>query len=850
MKDTKPTRGADFDTPPDEWIASPDISEDSGFESGVLDGEEDDHDPEIMALPDIEGFEASGPKYWPESDRDAPCYRHLLDNGAGPVSKEFTFHKVAFDLYCAANRYSFKGKNDVVVFGIRGAKLVEQEFYEDVEALPLEIARPDLRNFRCVIGYYFPSRGTFSAYTGSTVPWHGYISKGKNANVLPPGCYIYVRGPHPRSGKVNPAFRLPDKKPVVTVLRRGANNVFDFRGTWDTSGDVWDNIHCAYYDDQFSSQGCQTVKGGPSSGLWERFQNVIKNLGDPYVDYLLLTGDEASLAANFADEGKTIADPLVHQRLGRLRVGSEGAEVRRLQEQLKLESSTYFGPHTKKSLIAMQKQRGLPADGIFSPAMEAHLGSVFDAAGAVVVGDLKPNPPGEGQPTQPQPPTIGGDKPPVTVALVDTESGGTSGGKRTEATAMLTREFMARIAPPPKDASKQAIWDRYVNAIVSDKGAEIFAKFKVANSKQRIAYIIGNMAAETGGFTLLRESMVWKTSSKLAELAKGSEATAADLIRRKDWEGVGDWLYGVTAPRDYICKWFQNTQPKDGFRFRGGGFLQTTGRYNYRKLGEACGLGTQLEDNPDLIEDPYVSLQTACAQWQQKGLNELADGGNYLACCKGINLGNPKHKGTPKGMPHRNSAVREACKAYGIAIPASAAVKSAGGLESTGEGEAIVYEYGDDDPAVAEVQSRLDELGYDVGHANGVFSEQTRDAVLSFQASNGLSTTGRIDANTRQALVALDVVEHWSRRDFGAGEDDTSEPGSSTLPEMAPLRALTGIPPEMMVSDKHLQGAKFLEIYRGTRLFTLADGRVYLEGSVAVASVGHARATLDVLAGR
>ncbi len=865
MQDSKPAQGANFDTPPDEWMAGPEISNDGGFESGVADGEEeDDHDPAIMDLPDIEGFEASGPKYWPDNDEDSPFYRHLLENGASPANKQFLFHKGALDLYCAANRFAFKGKNDVIVFGMRGARLLDQEYHENVESLPLEIARPDHYNFRCVIGYYFRSTGTFSAYTASTVPWHGYITAGKKTNVLALGCYIYARGPHLRQGPVIPAFRVPDERSVLTVLRRGTSKFFDFRGSWDTNGDIWDNIHCAYGDKKFSSQGCQTVKGGKDSGLWGRFQSEIKKLGDGRVDYMLLTGDEASIAAIHADEGKSLADPQTHQRLSRLRIGSEGEEVRRLLELLKLKSSTYFGPHVMAALIKAQKEKGLPADGIFSPALEAHFGSVFVAAGSPVVVDLQPKPPepklpGGGQPTQPDAPVGGGGTPPLPpgggqplpkpdVPLADT-GGGTTGGKRTEATALLTRGLMAQIAPL-KDASKQAIWDRYVDAIVSDKGAEIFAKFKVADSKARMAYIIGNMAAETGNFSLLRESMVWKTPSALAALAKGDVATATRLINEKDWEGVGDWLYGITAPRQYMCKWFHHTQPKDGFRFRGGGLLQTTGRYNYRKLGEACGLGKQLEDNPDLIEDPYISLQTACAQWQQKGLNELTDQGNYLACCKGINLGNPKSTASPKGMPHRNSAVRAACKAFGIPAPASASIKSSGGFESTGAGEDTVYEYGDEAPEIAEVQRKLGDLGYDVGSADGVFDEQTRDAVLSFQAMNGLPTTGLIGKEMRQAVASPEAAMHWSLDGHGAREDDSSEPGSSTLQDAAPLRALAAIPPEMMVSDNDLRSVKFVETYRGTRLFALTDGRVYLEGSVAVSSIEHARATLDLLASK
>jgi peptidoglycan L-alanyl-D-glutamate endopeptidase CwlK len=50
-----------------------------------------------------------------------------------------------------------------------------------------------------------------------------------------------------------------------------------------------------------------------------------------------------------------------------------------------------------------------------------------------------------------------------------------------------------------------------------------------------------------------------------------------------------------------------NQGPPDGDRFKGRGFVQLTGRSNYRLHGNAIGLGTQLIDNPDLANDPEIA---------------------------------------------------------------------------------------------------------------------------------------------------------------------------------------------------------------------------------------------------
>jgi len=50
-----------------------------------------------------------------------------------------------------------------------------------------------------------------------------------------------------------------------------------------------------------------------------------------------------------------------------------------------------------------------------------------------------------------------------------------------------------------------------------------------------------------------------------------------------------------------------NQGPPDGESYRGRGYVQLTGRFNYRKYGEAIGLGDRLEQEPDLASEPDVA---------------------------------------------------------------------------------------------------------------------------------------------------------------------------------------------------------------------------------------------------
>jgi hypothetical protein len=235
--------------------------------------------------------------------------------------------------------------------------------------------------FQCVIGYLERASGRLWAYTGSTVPWHLYMSHGTKNNLLPTGCYIYKKGTHRPATEahwVTPALRLSDadgaESGKATVLRTVHQLVFDTSGDWDY-GEPSDNIHCAYSTKSFSSLGCQTIKGGMHDGLWPLFQTRLKSLPEhARVDYLLFTGAECSIAAGFILAGKPTSDADVAKRLGRLRTGSEGDEVKRLQARLQVDQTGYFGASTKKTLTTVQHGSGITVDGIYTPAMDAKLG--------------------------------------------------------------------------------------------------------------------------------------------------------------------------------------------------------------------------------------------------------------------------------------------------------------------------------------------------------------------------------------------------------------------------------------------------------------------------------------------
>ncbi len=94
-----------------------------------------------------------------------------------------------------------------------------------------------------------------------------------------------------------------------------------------------------------------------------------------------------------------------------------------------------------------------------------------------------------------------------------------------------------------------------------------------------------------------------------------------------------------------------NTQKGDGPRYKGRGPIQLTGRANYRAAGRA--LGIDLEAEPTRAAAVDVGFRVAGWFWNTRGLNALADAGNFREITRRIN-------GGYNGLEHREAYYRRA----------------------------------------------------------------------------------------------------------------------------------------------------------------------------------------------
>ena len=170
------------------------------------------------------------------------------------------------------------------------------------------------------------------------------------------------------------------------------------------------------------------------------------------------------------------------------------------------------------------------------------------------------------------------------------------------------------------------------------QGAPLFAKHGIT-TPQRMAHFLAQAMQETGSFTILRESMNYR-AARILEIfgvghhsAKITEAEAATLAHNEP--ALSERVYGLGNPGK--AHELGNTEPGDGFHYRGNGVLQTTGRGNHRRMGQLCGL--DFEGHPELVSAPEHALKPALQEWTDGNLNVAADHNDIVKITRVINGG-------------------------------------------------------------------------------------------------------------------------------------------------------------------------------------------------------------------
>ncbi len=182
--------------------------------------------------------------------------------------------------------------------------------------------------------------------------------------------------------------------------------------------------------------------------------------------------------------------------------------------------------------------------------------------------------------------------------------------------AMFTAAQLSRLFPKA-DAS----------ALLHERGALEAAG--LLEPGHRLHAFLAQLGHESAGLTRRVESLTYtKPETLMAVWPSRFRTREAALPFVRNPAALAEKVYGGRAD-------LGNVRPGDGARFIGRGYLQITGRANYRDIGQR--IGVDLEQDPETAADPRIAVRAACAYWTMRAINAPIDLGRFHEATLRIN---------------------------------------------------------------------------------------------------------------------------------------------------------------------------------------------------------------------
>jgi putative chitinase len=226
-----------------------------------------------------------------------------------------------------------------------------------------------------------------------------------------------------------------------------------------------------------------------------------------------------------------------------LKVGSEGADVKKLQEKLGVEVIGKFGPKTEAAVKAWQKANGLKEDGI-----------VGDATWSKLFGESKP-------------------------------------------VAEVIKEDV--VIPSGGPLNLEKLKGHIPDAVIAQI-PETAVKFNITNNL-RLAHFLSQCGHESGNFKAVSENLNYSADGLKKIFGKYFPGNLNESYARQPEK---------IAARVYASRMGNGDEAsKEGFKFRGRGYIQLTGKANYTNFTKF--IGEDCVSNPDLVATKYPLASAA-----------------------------------------------------------------------------------------------------------------------------------------------------------------------------------------------------------------------------------------------
>ena len=277
-------------------------------------------------------------------------------------------------------------------------------------------------------------------------------------------------------------------------------------------------------------------------------------------------------------------------------------------------------------------------------------------------------------------------------------------------------------------------------------------------SKAELANLMAQTDHESGGFGRnvknLTENMNY-SAGRMVDIFKtrnGLTPELAKTLSSQGQEAIANHVYGG----EWGKKNLGNTEPGDGWKFRGRGFIQITGRESYERAGKALGL--DLVNNPDLAAQPENAAKIAVWYWDTRVHGAAKE--DVTLATRAINGGlngiNDRKQLLGEWQQTLTDQYLENAKTQAAAMPSMPQQPS---QTTESRGNSQLLRTGSNSEEVRALQEQLNQLGIHDAKgrplvADGDFGANTKAAVQAFQSQQGISADGVVGPDTMGRLQA------------------------------------------------------------------------------------------------
>lgn len=184
---------------------------------------------------------------------------------------------------------------------------------------------------------------------------------------------------------------------------------------------------------------------------------------------------------------------------------------------------------------------------------------------------------------------------------------------------MLTLQQLNEALP---DSAEENV-EKYYEAFI-----RVFDEYEI-NTPLRQAAFLAQVAHESGQLTAVKENLNYSADGLMRTFRKYFNASTARAYARQP-EKIANRVYANRMGN-------RSEESGDGWKHRGRGLIQLTGKDNYTAFADDMGMS--IDEAIEYLETPDGAVESAAWFWDQRNLNKYADSGDIVTVSKRVNGG-------------------------------------------------------------------------------------------------------------------------------------------------------------------------------------------------------------------